>query len=76
MSRLTAVLAGYCALALGPVPTFSTDDAWSRFRGPNGAGIVESGEFPPRNSVLTATSSGRRPCLPDIRRRSLPGTGS
>jgi len=60
MSRLTAVLAGCCAVAWGSAPAPSADDAWSRFRGPNGSGIVESGalptEFGPERNVLWKTA--------------------
>jgi outer membrane protein assembly factor BamB len=46
MLRWSAILMAGCALALGSRPPAPSEDAWSRFRGPNGSGIVESGELP------------------------------
>src|SRR5262245_45164246 len=46
MRLWSAVLIAASALAVGSIPAARSDDAWSRFRGPNGSGIVESGELP------------------------------
>jgi outer membrane protein assembly factor BamB len=60
MPHWSAILAGGCALALGSLSAGPSDDAWSRFRGPNGSGIVESGELPaefgPERNVVWKTA--------------------
>ena len=52
-------LAGTLVVALGAVPAGPADREWSRFRGPNGSGTVESGtlpaEFGPAQNVVWKT---------------------
>jgi outer membrane protein assembly factor BamB len=62
MSRRSAILfaaAGTLAVALGAVPATAADGEWSRFRGPNGSGAVETGalptEFGPEHNVVWKT---------------------
>ena len=55
-----AMLAGCCALAFGSIPPDVSDGAWSRFRGPNGSGVVETGALPadfgPERNVVWKTA--------------------
>ena len=64
MSQTLAVVLMLAAAAAGP------DEDWSRFRGPNGSGVAETGALP-ADFGPTRTSSGRPTCRSGIRRRSL-----
>jgi len=53
------VLAGTLVFALAATPAATADRLWSRFRGPNGSGTVETGalpaEFGPAQNVVWKT---------------------